>query len=124
MIGILNMLGVVASFVFVGLLTRGWVLRIGGLAWIAMGVFAFVAISVDHSNVPGFILAGTFYGSLGVAMWVGGHYVYYRRTHRWKSRLIRNAIAAKHTTTRTRRRVSAYTAHKRSARTVFARSPQ
>lgn len=90
---ILTMAAVLATFTAAGLLTRGWALRIGGLTWMVLGAFAFITISVHRSNMPGLVLAGIFYGSLGGAMWVGGHDVHYRRTRRWKSRLARPAIS-------------------------------
>lgn len=86
-----SMGGTLAGFVLVGLITRGWFLRFAGFMWVVLGLICFVAIGTDTSNAIGYGAAGIFYGGIGVAMWIGGHYVHYRRNGWWKSRTLGRA---------------------------------
>lgn len=88
----LSMGGTLAGFVLLGLITRGWFLRFAGFMWVVLGAICFVAISVEPSNAVGFAAAGVFYGGIGVAMWIGGHYLHYRRKGWWKSGVARQIV--------------------------------
>lgn len=101
----LSMTGTLAGFVLVGLITRGWVLRFAGFMWVVLGAISFIAISTEPSNAVGFCLAGCFYGGIGVAMWIGGHYVHYRRTGWWKSKMLGRAYVRRVARANARRRV-------------------
>lgn len=99
----LSTVGTLAGFVLLGLITRGWFLRFAGFMWVVLGAICFVAISVQPSNAIGYSAAGVFYGGIGVAMWVGGHYVHYRRKGWWKSRTLGRAYARRVTRENERR---------------------
>lgn len=101
----LSMGGTLAGFVLVGLITRGWFLRFAGFMWGVLGAICFVAISVEPSNAIGYSAAGFFYGGIGVAMWIGGHYIHYRRKGWWKSQMLGRAYFRRVARANARRRI-------------------
>lgn len=86
---------VLAITVGVGLLTRGWFMRMCGWGWLAFGAMPLIAAPTDPAHRTKMVVEGIASVVLGVTLLIAGHWVFYRYAGYYKSRVARHVIATR-----------------------------